>query len=164
MTEPYEPASDFLKAIIAEEVPLSGSAFADANMRQLLAMTRDEDVSNRDWATMLLASQDDDTPEIREALLSAAHDMNDMVRAEALVGIAKRDRNLALPLVVSALSAEQVSMPVFEAAALIAHPALVDVLRPWTEPSGDKWLDMLAHDALAACEMSLPIGVCQQPG
>lgn len=156
MTEPYEPASGFLKAVAAQEVPLSGSAFADANMRLLIAMTRDDDLSNRDWATMFLASQEADTPEIREALLSAANDENDVVRAEALVGIAQRDPRLALPLVLEALSGEQVSMPVFEAAALVADPALVDVLRPWTEPSDDEWLDELAREALAACEKMTP--------
>ncbi|MBB3910149.1 lyase [Sphingomonas desiccabilis] len=152
MTDRYEPTSDFLKAVIAEEVPLSGSAFANGNMRKLIAMTRDGDLSNRDWATMLLASEDADTPEIREALLSAANDENDVVRAEALLGIAKRDRKLALPLALDALSGEQASMAVFEAAELIADPLLVEVLRPWTEPSDDVWLDQLARDALAACE------------
>jgi hypothetical protein len=157
MTKRYEPASDFLKAVAAEGVPLSGSAFADANMQKLIAMTRDNDVSNRDWATMLLASEETDTPEIREALLSAANVENDVVRAEALVGIAQRDRGLALPLVLKALSGEWVSMPVFEAAELVADPALVDVLRPWTEPSDDEWLDQLAREALAACEKGSPI-------
>ena len=157
MTERYEPASDFLKAVVAEQVPLSGSGFADANMRQLIALMRDADVSNRDWATMLLASQEADTPEIREALLSATNDENDVVRAEALVGIAQRDRALALPLVIKALSGELASMPVFEAAALVADPALVEVLRPWTEPSENEWLDQLAREALAVCEKGAPI-------
>lgn len=157
MTKRYEPASDFLRAVAAEEVPLSGSNFAEANMRQLIAMTRDDDVSNRDWATMLLASEEADTPEIRDALLSAANDENGVVRAEALVGFAQRDRGLALPLVLKALSGEWAGMPLFEAAALVADPALVDVLRPWTEPSDDECLDKLAHEALIACENSLPI-------
>lgn len=157
MTDRYEPASDFLKAIVAEEVPLSGSAFADANMRQLIAMTQDGDLSNRDWATMLLAMEEADTPEITAALLSAAHDENDIVRAEALVGIAQRDRALALPLAAEALSSEGASRAVFEAAALIADPALVDLLRPWTEPSDDEWLDQLARDALVACETGTPV-------
>lgn len=142
---------------MAEDVSLSGSAFADANMRQLIAMTRDDDLSNRDWATMLLAMEEADTPEIRAALVLAAHDENDVVRAEALVGIAQRDRTLALPLAVEALSSEQMTMAVFEAAALIADPALVDLLRPWTEPSDDEWLDKLARDALAACEIGTPV-------
>lgn len=116
----------------------------------------DDDPSNRDWATMLLASEGADTPEIREALLSAANDKNDVVRAETLVGIARRDQDLALPLVLKALSGEWAGIPLFEAAALVADPALVDVLKPWTEPSDDEWLDQLAWDALAACEKSQP--------
>ena len=106
---------------------------------------------------MLLASEEADTPEIRGALLAAAHDENDVVRAEALAGIAQRDRRLALPLAFNALAGDRVSMAVFEAAALIADPALVDVLRPWIEPSGDEWLDQLARDALAACEKGSPV-------
>lgn len=157
MTDRYEPTSDFLKAVIAEEVPLSGSTFAEANMRQLIAMTRDDDLSNRDWATMLLASEEADTPEIREALLTAADDEHDVVRAEALVGIARRDRSLALPLVLQALAGDRVSMPVFEAAELVADPVLVEVLRPWTEPSEDTWLDQLARNALAACEQAVRV-------
>jgi hypothetical protein len=118
MADRYEPTSEFLKSVIAEEAPLSGSALADANMRQLIGLTTDRDLSNRDWATMLLASEDADTPEIRAALLSAANDENDIVRAEALAGIARRDRAQALPLVLKALRGEQASMAVFEAADL----------------------------------------------
>ena len=157
MTERYEPASDFLKAVIAEEVPLSGSAYADANMQQLIALTRDEDLSNRDWATMLLSSEEADTPAIRKALLSAANDENDVVSAEALVGIARRDRRAAVPLLQVVLSGERVSMPVFEAAALVAHPALVEVLRQWIKPSENEWLDRLAREALTACESGKPV-------
>jgi hypothetical protein len=157
MSERYEPTSAFLRAIIAEKVPLSGSSFADANMLQLIAMTQDGDLSNRDWATMLLASEEADTPEVRRALLSAADDESDIVRAEALLGIARRDRKLALPLVLKALTDDYVSMPVFEAAELVADPLLVDVLGPWTEPSDNEWLDQLARDALAACENGVRI-------
>ena len=155
MVEQYEPASDFLKAIIAEEAPLSGSPLAEENMRQLIAMTRDYYVSNRDWATMILSMEEADTPAIRQALLSAAADANEIVRAEALVGIARRDRKLALPLVLEALSSEWASMPVFEAAALVADPALVDALQRWIEPSEDEWLDQQALEALAACEQGV---------
>lgn len=156
MSERYEPVAGFLKAVIADEVPLSGSAFADANMRQLISFTQDHDLSNRDWATMLLASEEADTPAIREALLAALRDENDVVRAEALAGLARRDRALALPFALEALSGEQASMAVFEAAALIADPVLAEALRPWIEPSNNEWLDRLARDALAACETGSP--------
>jgi hypothetical protein len=149
--ERYEPASEFLKALVDDGVPLSGSALAEANLRKLMVLTKDPDVSNRDWATMLLASSDIDTEEVRGVLLDAAQDEVEVVRAEALVGIARRDRAQAVPLALRALSGEYASMPVFEAAALIADPVLADAILPWTEPSGDEWLDRLAREALVAC-------------
>ena len=39
-----------LHVLIADDIPLSGSPFADANMRRLIALTQDDDLSNRDWA------------------------------------------------------------------------------------------------------------------
>lgn len=149
---PYTPKSHFLNAIINEEVPLSGSPMADANMQRLIAMTRDEDVSNRDWATFLLSQEEADTPEIRAALLAAINDTDPFVRAEALLGIAQRDTQLALPFALQALSRDRVSVPVLEAAEIIADPALVEGLRPWTEPSDDEWIDELARKALHACK------------
>ena len=157
MGDRYEPTSDFLKAIVAEEVPLAGDPTAEANMQHLMAMTRDPDRSNRDWATMLLSQVEADTPEIRAALFAAADDENDVVRAEALLGIAQRDARLALPLALKALSGDRVSMAVFEAVMIIADPILADSVRPWTEPSDNKWLDQLARDALSACEGRKPI-------
>lgn len=156
MSDRYEPASDFLKAIIAEEVPLSGSWMADKNMKQLIAMVTDADCSNRDWATMLLAQEKTDTPEVRAALLKAAGDEDNVVRAEALLGIARRDPQLALPLAVAALSANQVCMAVFEASEIIADPTLVALLKPWTNPSEDAWLDQLAMNAMKVCEGARP--------
>ena len=149
---PYKPKSDFLNAVISEEVPLSGSPMADENMQTLIAMTRDDDVSNRDWATLLLSQEEADTPEIRAALLNAINDTDPIVRSEALLGIAQRDTQLALPFALVALSGDQVSMAVLEAAEIIADPALVESLRPWTEPSDNEWLDELAWKALRACE------------
>lgn len=101
---------------------------------------------------MLLASEDVDTPVIRDALLVALRDENDVVRAEALLGLARRDPALALPFALEALSNDRACMAVFEAAELIADPALADALRPWTKPSDNEWLDKLARNALAACE------------
>ncbi len=120
-------------------------------------MTRDQDLSNRDWATLLLAQQDIDTPEVREALLIAAHDEHGEVRAEALSGLAQRDKALALPLVIAELSGERACMPLFEAAETIADPSLVPYLTPWTEPSDNAFLDNLALEALAACKNGKPV-------
>jgi hypothetical protein len=125
----YEPTSDFLTAVINDDAPLSGSIFGDANLCRLIAMTRDPDKSNRDWATFLLAQSDFDDDAIRQALLRAAGDDDEVVRAEAIVGLARRDRDLALPLIKQALTARSVPHPIFEAAAYAAVPALVDDLR-----------------------------------
>jgi hypothetical protein len=152
MTDAYEPTSDFLKAVAAEDIPLTGHETADLNLRHLIAMMRDEDRSNRDWATMLLSQQPIDTDDVRTALLIAARDEDDVVRAEAILGLAQRDRDLALPFARRELAGKSACMPLFEAAALIANPILVEVLRPWIEPSENAFLDELACEALAACE------------
>lgn len=152
----YEPASDFLKSIAAEEIPLSGSAFAHDNFHQLLAMMKDGDRSNRDWATMLVAQQEIDNIEVRNALLNAAQDEDDAVRAEAILGLAQRDRAMALPLIEDALSTQSVMPAVFEAATLVADRSLVADLRQFISPSDNAYADQVAAEALAASENSTP--------
>lgn len=156
MSKRYAPPSEFLKAVMDEDAPLTGSVFATTNLRRLIEMTRDTDPANRDWATMLLAQQDQDTPEIREALLRAAEDDNDAVRAEAILGVAQRDRALALPLLQKELARKSVGMLIFEAAALVADPSLVNDLRSFASPSGNDLLDRCALNALKACETGEP--------
>jgi hypothetical protein len=156
MNDRYAPPSEFLRAVIDEDAPLAGSNFATANLRRLIEMTRDKDPANRDWATLLLAQQHLDTPEVREALLCAAEDDNDAVRAEAILGVAQRDKALALPLLQKELARRSVAMPIFEAATLVADPSLVDDLRAYAPPSADDLLDRRALDALKACETGEP--------
>ncbi len=117
---------------------------------------RDDDLANRDWATMLLSQQDIDTPQVREALLNAIVDKEEIVRAEALLGLAQRDTKLALPYAMVALSSNCVSVPVFEAVTLIADAILAEHVRPWAETSGDTWIDKLAREALGACMSGPP--------
>jgi hypothetical protein len=150
--EYYEPKSDFLKTIVGGDAPLSSNEFADANLRQLIALTRDSDLSNRDWATMLLAQEDVDTPEVREALFAAAADEDNIVRAEAILGLAQRDRGVTLPLVKAELAGGFACLALFEAAGILAAPELVASLQDWTKKSDAPWLDDAARTALAACE------------
>ena len=152
MTERYEPPSEFLKALIDDDAPLVGGEHAEDNLRRLMDMMRDELPTNRDWATLLLAQQDIDTVEVREALLGAAEDENEYVRAEAILGLAQRDKAAALPLLQRELSGEFVPLPLFEAAAIVAHPSLAADLRAFAKPSGDDFMDNLAAQALEACE------------
>jgi hypothetical protein len=154
MTAPYEPTSEFLKAIVSGDVLLAGDEFADANLQRLIDLTRDIDRSNRDWATMLLAQQEADTIAIRTALRAAADDEDDVVRAEAICGLAARAPDLALPLAARELSGETACMALFEAAETLAHPSLIDSLRIWSAPSEDAFLDKVALRALRACEQA----------
>jgi hypothetical protein len=154
MTAPYQPTSDFLTAIVSGDVSLAGDEFADANLQRLIDLTRDNDLSNRDWATMLLAQQDADTIAIRSALCAAADDEDDVVRAEAICGLAARAPDVALPLVARELAGETACMALFEAAKILAHPSLIDILRIWAEPSECTMLDEAAAHALHACELA----------
>jgi hypothetical protein len=145
----YEPPNAFLRSLIDDDASLTGEE-GESNRRHLMMLMRDEDAANRDWATLLLAQQDVDTEEVRYALLAAAEDENEYVRAEAILGLAQRDKALALPLIRRELGHERVAVPLFEAAALAADPSLVDCLRDFAAPSGDALLDELAAKALSA--------------
>ena len=138
-----------------DEVPLAGSDAGDGNLNLLIAFTRDADLSNRDWATMLLASSDIDTPKVRAALLSATEDSDTVVRGEALQGLAERDPALALPLVKRELRGDDCSYPTFQAARTIAHRDLIAELRKWLGNGGATWIDAEIGGALAACEAAV---------
>jgi len=143
-----------LISVINGDAPLVGSAFADMNRRTVLALMRDADRSNRDWATLLIAQTELDTPEVREALLAAAGDEDAEVRSEAVLALAQRDRTLALPLVLRELSANEANGNIFEAAEIIGDASLIEVLEPFQEPSERPWLDDMAAAALRACKAS----------
>jgi hypothetical protein len=117
-------------------------------------MTKDTHPANRDWATLLLSQQDTDTSQVRQALLEAVDDANEYVRAEAVLGLAQRDKALALHLLQRELTNEFVALQLFEAATIIAHFSLIPDLERFTEPSGDNFLDRLALEALQACEQA----------
>ena len=152
MSERYQPPSDFLNAIMDGEVPITGGEFANANLQRLIEMTRDRHPANRDWATMLLGQYAPVSPQVTEALLQAAEDQKDAVRAEAIFALAERDKAAALPFLQRELAGRFVAMPIFEAAALVADPSLVEDLRAFAAPTGDDSLDDWALAALKACE------------
>ena len=149
--ERYAPPSLFLQSVIAEESPLEGELGAQ-NLEQLFRLMTDGEEANRDWATFLLSQTDFDTTEVRTALLAAAEDQSAIVRAEAISGLAKRDKALALPLVRRELMAESVWVPLLEAAEQLADPSLCDLLEPFMTPSDDKYFDSMVEDAFRACK------------
>lgn len=162
-TDRYEPASDFLKAVAFGDAALCGNAFADMNRHAVLALMRDEDETNRDWATFLIAQLDLDTPEIRDALLLAAKDRNEDVRGEALLGLAQRDRFLALPLLKLELAKEAVNINTVEAAEVVADASLVELLASLRSLPGDPHFNKQVQSALVACSGDSPLSA-REPG
>lgn len=151
MEERYTPPSDFLQAVINEEVPFGEHDFGEKNLARLITMTQDPDLANRDWATLLLSQLGIDRLDVREALINAATDESPAVRAEAILGLAQLDRSVALPLVKKELKGELVNMPLLEAATIVADAALIEDLEAFTAPSDNKILDQMVADAINAC-------------
>jgi HEAT repeat protein len=91
----------------------------------LIELTRDGDSDVRDWATFALGTlHETDKPAIREALADRLADADVDTRCEALVGLARRRDQRALPSLHRELSGESVSPLAIEAASLIADPDL----------------------------------------
>ena len=151
MDESYAPSSDFLCSVINDEAPLTGSAFAEANLARVIELMQDDDVSNRDWATFLVAELELDRSDVRQALLTAAEDSEECVRAEAILGLARRDRKLALPLVRRELEGELEWDQFLEAAQIVADPSLVADLERLSQAPGNASWHERATLALDAC-------------
>ncbi|WP_244871963.1 HEAT repeat domain-containing protein [Catellatospora sp. TT07R-123] len=110
---------------------------------ELIVLMGDVDQDVRDWATFGLGAQlDDDGPLIRRALWERTDDPYQDVREEAVRGLARRGDRRVLPLLARLLELETVGVAVFDAAAELADPSLVPLLR---EFSG-------AGSAIEACE------------
>ncbi len=83
----------------------------------LLALMEDADPEVRDWATFGIGVQtDEDSPEIREALLRRLDDKSLDAAEEALVGLAKRHDSRIMPVLLAALRQPGPTVRVLEAA------------------------------------------------
>lgn len=120
----------------------------DFGTGDLIAWSRDSASEVRDWATFALAVRDEDSEEIRLALLARVGDEDFEVRSEALWGLGRRqDLRGAGPLT-EALAGDPVGMLMVEAAGLFARPELVPLLErllPWPEEAA------LIEAAIARC-------------
>jgi HEAT repeat protein len=103
----------------------------------------------REWATFSLSITEQDTPEIRSALLERLRDDDFQTRSEAAIGLANRKEPAAIDLLIEHLQSDRVGQLYVEAAEIYAdrrlRPALVAL---------SKWWDIdqeLLEKALAAC-------------
>ncbi|HEY1016744.1 MAG TPA: HEAT repeat domain-containing protein [Herpetosiphonaceae bacterium] len=118
----------------------------------LLSADADEDI--RDWATFGLGSMiETDTPAIREALAARMDDPHGAVRGEALVGLARRKDSRALPALLADFADGWQGSLLFEAAGLLADPALLPSLQAikdsWDKPQD--WEFAKLEDAIRDC-------------
>jgi HEAT repeat protein len=135
---------------------IKGAAAIDA----LIELTRDEEALSRDWATFELGSIiEDDTPEIRAALLARLGDEDEVTRLEAMVGLATRKDERVLPALREALSGGEVWDLAVEAAELMGDGSLLTALRALEARGWDVSRDSLA-DAIRACERALDGVAC----
>jgi len=151
MSKYYQPTSDFLVMVANGEVPLTGSEFADANLRRLLAYTRDSDVSNRDWATFLLAHADVDGVEVTGTLHRCLEDESQVVQEEAMVGLARRHDLTALPQLHDWLRQGALSRMILEAAAEFGDPVLCQSLKNVEEWAAELKLHLHWAEACDRC-------------
>ncbi|WP_186418875.1 lyase [Bosea sp. CS1GBMeth4] len=151
MSELYQPASDFLIMVANGEVPLTGSEFADANLHMLLYYTRDSDLSNRDWATFLLAHADVDRAEVTVALHRCLEDESENVQEEAMVGLARRHDLTALPRLHGWLRQGALSRMILEAAAEFGESSICQSLESVEQLANELGLRFLWEEACEKC-------------
>lgn len=98
MSKRYLPTSPFLRAVINDDIAFDDLNLDEKNLQLLIGFTRDGELANRDWSTMLLAQLQLDRADVRDALANAANDAEPIVRGEAILGLALLDRAATLPL------------------------------------------------------------------
>ena len=119
----------------------------------LIELTKDSETHVRDWATFGLGTQlDVDTPQIRAALFERLTDTDDITRAEAQVGLARRGDQRVVAFLAPALTAPSVGSLSLEAAEAIASPALRQHLIALRGRSDIK--PTLLQSAIDACTLS----------
>jgi len=126
----------------------------DQTTATLIQLSRDTDAGVRDWATFGIGTMNDnDTPEIREALYDRLNDLDEDTRSEAIVGLAERRDSRVLEALKQELLSPTFQTIILEAAEKMACPSLLPVLidlRPYLSEQPDPELE----SAIAACSPS----------
>lgn len=115
----------------------------------LIRLSVDSEPSVREWATFSLSVTEEDSPNLREALLDRMKDPDFNTRSEAAIGLARRKELRGIPLLVEHLKSDRVGELYLQAAEIYADPklkpALVALKRWWNVDP-----DLVAR-AIAAC-------------
>lgn len=115
----------------------------------LLKLLVDPEPLVRDWSTFSLSMTDEDSPQVREALLARLNDSDFHTRGEAAVGLAKRNELRGIEPLANHLRSDHVGELFVEAAEMYANPKLKAALI-----SLQKWWDVdpdLLARAISAC-------------
>ncbi len=157
------PALAELKSHESEEVRY-GVAFGlachedELAISTLIELTGDSSDMVRDWATFAIASQSAaDSEAIRAALLARVNDPDENIRAEAIIGLARRGHADCAKLVLKEFSRGIISSLLLEAAEIIADPALYPPLQLLADDLAhldDFELRDALKEALEACSPS----------
>jgi HEAT repeat protein len=124
-------------------------------VQALIHLSEDADGDVRDWATFALGTQlDEDTPEIREALVRRLVDSDHTARGEAMVGLARRKDERVIDALVRELAPERMRMlddrpdlPI-EAATELGDPRLLPALLHLREAG---WENRHLEEAIECC-------------
>ena len=125
----YLPPNRFLKSIAVRYPDQPDRLFFPHQYRQLLRLMQHRSPANRDWATFFIALSGHSGPEVDDAMLRAAHDPDADVRAEAILGLARRQRGSAFPLVRKNLAERPVMELSVKAAGYLAKRQLLPQLK-----------------------------------
>ncbi|MFM8570149.1 MAG: HEAT repeat domain-containing protein [Pirellula sp.] len=144
--------SEDIRWRVAWALPIDGISDPDVYqtcVQTLLRLMQDPEPQVREWATFSLSITEQDTPEIRNALLERLRDDDFQTRSEAAIGLANRKEPAAIDLLIEHLQSDRVGQLYVEAAEIYADRRLRPALMALS-----KWWDVdqeLLEKALAAC-------------
>ncbi len=122
----------------------------------LIELSRDANNDVRQCASNGLGTDlDSDNPAISAALFARLEDSDEVVRGEALVGLARRHDERVLATIISDLKAGTWDTATLDAAMELGdprlYPALLQVQTEWDEDEDQNWPYGMLEEALATC-------------